>query len=105
MTESQSIDTRRALRHPIVVEIEVTDQLSGIKIKDHTRDLSRFGCGVTTTTPFPAGTKVTLKIVYGNKKIVAFGQVMYGRADIGMGIAYTNIAPKDQELLEDLFGD
>jgi hypothetical protein len=58
MTETQSIGTRRAVRHPIVVEVEVTDQLSGIKIKDHTKDLSLFGCGVATATPFLKGTMV-----------------------------------------------
>src|ERR1700730_3967229 len=105
MTETPGIDTRRALRHPIVVEVEVTDQQSGIQIKDQTKDLSRFGCGVTTATPFLKGTIVMLKMVYGDKQIVAFGKVMYGRPDIGMGIAFTNIAPEDQKRLEDLFGD
>jgi hypothetical protein len=46
-----------------------------------------------------------LKMVYAGKEIVAFGQVMYGRPDIGMGIAFSAIAPKDQKLLEDLFAD
>jgi hypothetical protein len=108
MVETHGAETRsrrRALRRPIVLDVEVTDQQSGIQIKDQTKDLSRFGCGVATATPFPAGTKVMLKMEFGNKQIIAFGKVMYGRPDIGMGIAFTNIAPEDQKLLEELFSD
>jgi hypothetical protein len=67
--------------------------------------VSLYGCGVTTVTPFPAGTKVMLKVAYGEKQIVAFGRVMYGRQDIGMGIAFTTIGPEDQKLLEDWFAE
>jgi hypothetical protein len=49
---------------------------------------------------FPAGTKVMLKMVYGREKITAFGKVIYGRPDIGMGIVFTTVEPKDQKLLE-----
>jgi PilZ domain-containing protein len=108
MVETNGVEIRtrrRALRRPIVLDVEVTDQLSGIKIKDQTKDLSRFGCGVATAVPFPAGTKVTVKMILGSTQIVAFGKVMYGRPDIGMGIAFTNIAPDDQSLLEELFSD
>ena len=95
--------TRRALRHPVVVDVEVTDMESGILIKERTKDLSLYGCGVSTATPFLAGTKVMLKVVYGVKQMTAFGKVMYGRQDIGMGIAFTAIGAKDQKLLEELF--
>jgi PilZ domain len=97
--------TRGALRHAVVVDVEITDSQSGIRIKERTKDLSLYGCRVSTAMPFPAGTKVMLKMVYEGKEIAAFGQVMYGRPDIGMGIAFTAVAPKDQKLLENLFAD
>jgi hypothetical protein len=60
---------------------------------------------VSTATPFPAGTKVIFRVAYREKQIVAFGKVIYGRQDIGMGIAFTTIGPEDQKLLEDWFAE
>jgi hypothetical protein len=94
---------RRAPRYPLAVDVELTDLESRIQIKERTRDLSLSGCGVNTTTPFSAGTKVMLKVAYREKQIVAFGKVIYGRQDIGMGIAFPSIEPEDPKLLEDWF--
>ena len=103
-TEPQS--TRRAPRLPLVVDVEVTNLKSGIQIKERTRDLSLFGCGVSATSlHFSAGTEVTLKLAYGGTEIVAFGRVIYARPDIGMGVAFTFIGPDDQKLLEAWLAD
>jgi hypothetical protein len=100
-TEARS--DRRASRGPLVVDVEVTDRQSGIQIKERTNDLSLYGCRVATATPLPAGTHVMLKVTYKDRQIIAFGKVMYGRRDIGMGIAFTAIEPKSQKILEDWF--
>ena len=96
---------RRAARHGLAVEVEVTNLESGIEIKERTKDLSLYGCGVSTATPLPAGTKVMVRVVHEGKQIIAFGKVIYGRQDIGVGIAFTTVAPEDQKLLEDLLAD
>ena len=93
-------NTRRVPRHTLVVDVVVTDMQSGIHISERTKDFNRYGCGVSTATPFPAGTRVTLKVTYGQQKITAFGKVIYGRRDIGMGIVFTTVEPEDQRLLE-----
>jgi hypothetical protein len=46
-----------------------------------------------------------LKIGYGEQEIVAFGKLIYGRQDIGMGIAFTIVGPHDQKLREDWFAE
>jgi hypothetical protein len=97
--------TRRGRRYRVVVNIKVADLGSRIQIEEHTKDLSLCGCGVTTATPFPAGTTVMLKVAYGVKQIEAFGRVIYGRPDIGMGIVFTAIEPKSKQILEDWFAD
>ena len=96
---------RRGVRRVLVVDVDVTDLQSGTRIRERTKDLSLYGCGVTTQTPFLAGTKVMLKVTYEDKQFVAFGKVMYGRRDIGMGIAFTAIEPKSQKILDDWFAD
>ena len=96
---------RRGQRHPIAVDVEVTNLELGIQIKERTKDLSLYGCGLSTATPFSAGTKVMLKVTYAGQEIVVFGKVIYGRGDIGMGIVFTMIEPHDRELLEDWFAE
>ena len=91
----------RAPRYPLAVDVELIDLQSGMQIKEHTKDLSLYGCGVNTAKPFSAGTKVILKLVYRERQIVAFGKVIYGRQDIGMGIAFTRTEPEDPTLLQD----
>jgi hypothetical protein len=60
--------TRRALRHSLIVDVEIIDLESRIEFMDRTKDLNLYGCRVSTATPFPAGTKV-LKIAYGQNTI------------------------------------
>jgi len=93
--------TRRALRHSLIVDVEIVDLESGIQLREPSKDLSVYGCGLSTATPFPAGTKVRLKMTYGLEKITVFGKVIYGRPDIGMGIVFTTVEMEDQRLLED----
>jgi len=80
---------RRTLRHALTADVEVIDLKSGIQIREPTKDLNLYGCDMSTATPFPAGTKVMLKVAYGGEKTRPFGMVIYGRTDIGMGIVFT----------------
>jgi hypothetical protein len=92
--------SRRALRHSLTADVEVVDLKSGIQIRERAKDLNLYGCGMNTATPFPAGTKVMLKIAYGGEKITAFGKVIYGRTDIGMGNVFTTFEPEGQNFLK-----
>lgn len=83
----------------VIIDVEVVDLESGIQIMERTKDLNRYGCSVRTVTPFPNGTKVALKMACGRDKITAFGNVIYGRPDIGMGIVFTIVEPEDQETI------
>src|SRR5260370_3533334 len=91
----------RTLRHKIDIDVEVTESLSGIQIKARTKDLSIYGCGLATKTPFQSGTKVKVKMVCAGKEIAAFGQAMYVRPDIEMGISFNGITPNDRKLLDE----
>jgi hypothetical protein len=91
---------RRLQRHSVVVDVAVFDLDSGFEIQAYTRDLNLFGCSVPTTTPFPAGTKVVLRMSYRQAKVAVFGRVVYGRLDIGMGIVFTVVEPEDLNTIE-----
>jgi PilZ domain len=94
---------RHALRHLLAVDVEVTDLDSGIQIKERTKDLNLYGCGVNTVTPFQAGSNVRLKLANSGQEIIAFGKVIYGRKDAGMGIVFTMLAKEDQKVLNEWF--
>jgi PilZ domain len=93
-------ESRRTSRRRLAVNVAVTDVQSGVEIVGRTEDLSLHGCGVSTETPFPAGTMVMLNVAHGTAKITAFGKVIYDRQDIGMGIAFTSMETGDQKLIE-----
>jgi hypothetical protein len=94
---------RRALRHLLAVDVEVTDLDSGIQIRERTKDLNLYGCGVNTVTPLQAGSNVKLKLANRGQEIIAFGKVIYGRKNTGMGIVFTMLAPEDQKVLDGWF--
>jgi hypothetical protein len=83
-----------------VASIELTEVLSEKHIEAHTRNLNLIGCFVETVTPFPEGTKVRLRISHGGMNLVALGRVAYSRPNSGMGIAFTTIETKSQEVLD-----
>jgi hypothetical protein len=108
MTEGNRIRPRSirwAQRHWLAFDVMVIHPESGIQIRKRTRNLNLYGCGVSAASPFSAGTRVVLKMAYGQEKIAAPGKVVYGRPDIGMGIVFTNIEPKDQIIIEDWIAD
>ncbi len=90
----------RARRYPFVATIEVTDTQSEVKIQERTSDLSLYGCRVETHKSFPVGAKVRIRIVHRSANFVALGRVANISSEGGMGIAFTQIEPNDQLILE-----
>lgn len=95
-----STEIHRATRFPFAANIELTDVRSERVVAGRTSDLSVFGCYVRTTTPFPQGTKVTLRIAHEGGNFTAFGKVVYVKPNAGMGITFSNIEPAHQTILE-----
>jgi PilZ domain len=65
-----------------------------------TSNLSLFGCYVCTTSPFPEGTKVSLRITHGGASLAAAGKVVYSKPNSGMGIAFIKLEPSSQAILD-----
>jgi hypothetical protein len=55
---------------------------------------------VLTGSPIPEGTKVALRIMRGGITLAAFGKVVYSKPNAGMGIAFTEMEPSGQVILE-----
>ena len=95
-----SNDIRGAPRYSFMVEIELTELQSGIKIKARTKNLSLFGCGIDTMQPFPRGTKVRIELSHGDKYMMADARVVYASPMSGMGVAFIGVEPKDERILD-----
>ncbi len=89
----------RARRYLFVAAVELTDMRSDAKIQVRTSDLSIYGCRVETDKPFPTGAKVRIRIAHRSANFVALGRVSY-TTEGGMGIAFTQIEPNHQLILE-----
>lgn len=89
----------RARRYLFVAAVELTDMRSDAKIQVRTSDLSIYGCRVETHKPFPTGAKVGIRIAHRSANFVALGRVSY-TTERGMGIAFTQIEPNHQLILE-----
>jgi PilZ domain-containing protein len=95
------IERRRETRHHFVSSVEVINVESQQQLISLTRDLSFCGCFVTAKTPFPKGTRVSLKIANSKANFSAVGNVTHNLSDEGMGIGFVQVGAKDQAVLEE----
>jgi hypothetical protein len=94
-------DRRRVARHTFEAQVELVNVSSNERMESITSDVSTFGCFVKTASPFPKGTPVTLKVVHNGRAFKAEGDVVFILTDIGMGIAYSEIAPEDFDVIRE----
>lgn len=93
--------TKRAVRRcSFVASVEVTDITSGTKLSARTSEIGMGGCYVDVLNPFPVGTGLSLRILRDQGVLSAKAKVVYCDPKFGMGVAFTEIAPKDKALLE-----
>ena len=71
------LEFHRAARFPFATRCEVTDMGSEKLLTAFTSNLSLFGCYVITGSPFPEGTRVSLKIMRGVTTFSGYGKVVY----------------------------
>jgi len=57
------------------------------------------GCAIRGLTDFHKGSSVRIKLTRGDTHVVALGRVVYARLDLGTGIEFTSINPKDKSVL------
>ena len=89
-TEGDPHERRRQVRYPFTAAVEVVVGESQTRIQGRTSDLSRGGCFVDTTTAFPAGSTVTMRLTKGNRTFEADAEVVYSLVGMGMGVKFTS---------------
>lgn len=94
------LERRGATRYNFGAIAEVIDLDEPDELVSLTRDLSSSGCFVVTTTPFPKGTRVRVRIMRSAGEFSAIGNVTSNVTPSGMGIVFTHMDPADRALLE-----
>lgn len=94
------VEQPRARRYSFVASIELTDVESERHINLRTSNLSLFGCHVDSGTLLPAGIHVRIRIVHRGSSFVALGKIVYASTQGGMGVAFAEIDPNHQLVLE-----
>ncbi len=94
------MERRKTPRYPFTAGVEAVEPKTGTRIVGRTSDLGRGGCYVDTISPFPVGTHVRLRLTQGGKTFDAQSLVVYSQIGMGMGLAFTEVAPDQMRVLQ-----
>src|SRR5260370_8550748 len=91
-------DRRRVPRIPFKATSVVAETGSTRAVVAQTTELSRFGCFVQTTKPYPQGTRVHLELADGGDVFTASAGVAYVTSE-GLGVVFTMVESAGYEVL------
>ncbi len=98
--DGRSSDRRGATRYPFIASVEVVEFESEARLVGRVSDLARGGCYVDIINPLPSGTRVKLRIYKENENFEAVGTVRHSQTGMGMGIAFEEVTPEQDKLLQ-----
>jgi PilZ domain len=98
-------ETHRALRHPFVAGVHITDLQTEAKLAAHTEDISAYGCFIETIEPLAADTRIKMQITRNGQHMVADGKVAYSRPKAGMGVVFVSFEPGSLAILNKWLDD
>jgi hypothetical protein len=90
-------ERRQFPRYPFTATVEMVEPQSQTRIQGRTSDLSRGGCYVDSTSSFPAGSSLVIRLTKDTRSFEAQAQVAYSIDGMGMGIRFT-VADAEQIL-------
>ncbi len=93
-------ERRRTPRYPFIASAELIEQQADVRIATRVSELSLHGCYLDMMNPFPTATLVLVKIYAGDAFFQAKGKIVYSQPNMGAGVAFLEIAPDSQEVLE-----
>lgn len=92
---------RRSLhRYPFVAAAELVEVNTGVRVSAQTVSLSPKGCYLGTTSPFPEGTIVRMRLINSARVFEAEGEVVNVHAESGMNVLFRDLTPEQQNVLE-----
>ncbi len=98
-------ERRASARYPTTAAAEVIELKTAARLLGRTSDLGLGGCYVDCLNPFPPEAQVRVTLQQGNRAFQAKAAVVYSLAGMGMGMAFTDIAPDQMEVLTAWIGE
>src|SRR5215469_12322519 len=86
-------DRRRTPRYPFDASIEMREGTSQDKRTARVTGLSLNGCYVSTESPYPEGTSLTVKVFTATEFYEGKAAVIYIHEGLGMGLMFTETRP------------
>lgn len=99
ITRPMRFERRCLWRHVFGGVVELSASEPQMLIIGPTVDICRLGCFVQTRVSLPVGAKVRLKMTHDEGQFTAVGEVVHVLSGRGVGIKFTEVAPKDEALL------
>ncbi len=88
-----SVERRTEPRFALVLAAEITELLSGTRMRGRTSDISRKGCYVDMLNPLPPGSVIFVKHSQGNESFEVGASVVYCSAGLGIGVVFEDPLP------------
>jgi hypothetical protein len=98
-------ERRVAPRYAFTAIAEAVESESHARISGRLSDIGEGGCYFEVMSPFAVGNIVTLRIFKDDYEFTTKAKVLYSTGGIGMGLAFTNIEPTQQRLLDRWLGE
>lgn len=94
-------ETRTHQRWPSNISAQVVELSSHALLQARVTDIGLRGCYVDTINPFPMGTAVQIHIASENRSFQGNGRVVHATTGLGMGMAFTEVAPEQEVALQE----
>lgn len=105
IAELRPQERRAHVRYPFTAAADVLDTISGTRLSARCSDLGFGGCFIDTTSPFPVGTAVIVRLTMEQKSFQANASVTYSMPGMGMGLAFTAAEPNQVWVLKQWIGE
>jgi hypothetical protein len=96
---SDSAERRKNKRFAVSVSAELLELQTSTRLNGRVSDLGMGGCYIDTVSPFPIGAALMVKLVSGNRSVVAKAAVVYAQVGMGMGLLFTDISADEKKNL------
>jgi hypothetical protein len=96
-SEREEPEHRRHPRRRVIVSVEIQSEGSSAPLRVMTADLSMSGLYVEMMFTLEVGTKVKIVLWLDDVKVNTGGVVVTRDLQVGNGIEFSDMAPKDQE--------
>ncbi len=95
----QGDERRKDVRFSVSASAEMLELHTRTRLIGRASDLGTGGCYIDTVNPFPVGSSLMLNLTSEHHNVHVKANVVYSRTGMGMGLAFTEITPKQKENL------